>query len=89
MMQDQIFAAARYKLKQGRNKTTRKPDNLPPSNVVDGLSRYLQGIISKEQLNSFQYPCPPYLPVRDATCCRLTIYNWRRGGEPYRQFLYP
>ena len=42
MTQDQIFAGKGYNLKQDRNKTTKKTNNFPPSNIVDVLSRYLK-----------------------------------------------
>ena len=87
LVEDEIFNGALYQLKQKRNKTTRKPANLPDNSFVNDLKLYLKKITAKE---NFIFKASPdvFVSLRDATCARLTIFNGRRGGEPARLFVY-
>ena len=85
--QYELFNGALYQLKQKRNKTTRKPANLPEPEIVNELNNYLKSSTLKKNFE-FQLPCTVFNEVRDATCARLTIFNGRRGGEPARMFIY-
>uniref|UniRef100_A0A7M6DJE2 SET domain-containing protein n=4 Tax=Clytia hemisphaerica TaxID=252671 RepID=A0A7M6DJE2_9CNID len=87
LVEDELFNGALYKIKQKRNKSTRKPGNLPDEEIVQDLKSYLLGIIRKDQF-IFKQPSEVYVNVRDAACARLTIFNGRRGGEPARLFTY-
>ena len=87
LVEEEIFGGALYKIRQKRNKSTRKPGNLPNVETIDELTCYIKEITSKEKI-SFGLPCSIFVDIRDAACSRLTIYNGRRGGEPARLFIY-
>ena len=79
LVEEEIFGGALYKIRQKRNKSTRKPGNLPNVETIDELTCYIKEITSKENI-SFGLPISIFVDVRDAACSRLTIYNGRRGG---------
>ena len=83
----EIFGGAIYTIKQKRNKSTRKPANLPDQEIIEALNKYLKETTASQRL-SFEHPKAIFIEVRDAACARLTIYNGRRGGEPARLFIY-
>uniref|UniRef100_A0A7M5UR60 Uncharacterized protein n=2 Tax=Clytia hemisphaerica TaxID=252671 RepID=A0A7M5UR60_9CNID len=87
LVENELFNGALYKIKQKRNKSTRRPENLPDEEIVQDLKKYLLDVMLKENF-IFNPPSNEYVQVRDATCARLTMFNGRRGGEPARLFTY-
>lgn len=87
LVEEEIFNGALYDIHQKRNKTTRKPANLPSSDLVNKLNKYLTAVTTKENF-VLEAPETVFVNIRDAACARLTIYNGRRGGEPTRLFIY-
>eukprot|EP00111_Clytia_hemisphaerica_P013333 TCONS_00039138-protein len=87
LVEDEIFNGALYAIKQKRNKTTRKPANLPDEDLVQELKAYILKVTLKSNF-IFQSPKDVFVDVRDAACARLTMFNGRRGGEPARLYVY-
>ena len=87
VVEKEVFHGALYQLHQKRNKSTRKPANIPDDDVINQLNQYMKMVTSPASI-SFELPANVFTKVRDATCSRLTVYNGRRGGEPARLFVY-
>lgn len=83
----EVFHGAHYHIHQKRNKSTRKPANLPDTDVINQLNNYLKEVTS-DGFIQLSLPRMVFTEVRDAACARLTVYNGRRGGEPARLFIY-
>ena len=83
----EVFHGAHYRIHQKRNKSTRKPANLPDTDVINQLNNHLKEITSGGYIK-LSLPSMVFTEVRDAACARLTVFNGRRGGEPARLFIY-
>ena len=55
MVEGEIFAGALYTLKQRRNKTTRKPANLPDEKLIQLLTEYINKATNGQRL-TFEHP---------------------------------
>nr|XP_047130473.1 uncharacterized protein LOC105843290 isoform X3 [Hydra vulgaris] len=87
VIQHELFGDALYQLHQKRNKSTRKPANLPDNQALKLLQNYLSEVVDSSFF-PLKFPSSVFVDVRDAACTRLTIFNVRRGGEPARLFIY-
>lgn len=87
LVEEEIFNGAIYQLKQKRNKTTRKPANLPDDALLEDLKTYLNKV-TEQNYFILEQPDDVFITVRDAVCARLVLYNGRRGGEPARLLIY-
>lgn len=84
---DYLFYRAHLHVKERREESLRRPQNLPLEADVQTLKNYIV-----EQLNVVCQPEDPYkkwdasdfVQARNLIITRLTLYNGRRGGEPAR-----
>ena len=74
LVENEIFNEALYAIKQKRNKTTRKPANLPNEDLVKELKNYFLNVTLKSNF-VFQSSKDVFVEVRDAACARLTMFN--------------
>ena len=87
IFEHQNFGGTICTIKRKRNKSTRKPANLPDQELIEVLNKCFKETPATQKL-SFEHPKAIFIEVRDAGCARLTIYIGRRGGEPARLFIY-
>ena len=78
-----IFGDAAYKINKSRQTRLRRPENLPVdadiASVRNFTTRNIDQITKKAVISSKDYTL-----LRDLSVSRLTMFNFRRGGEPAR-----
>ena len=80
------FMDARLDIDLTRQRTLRKPSELPLSSDLDVLKKYLRQTIKDISSRSKQTEInvSEYINLRNCLCSRLTLLNGRRGGEAAR-----
>ncbi|XP_065682293.1 uncharacterized protein LOC136095516 [Hydra vulgaris] len=86
LFENQIFGDAYYDLNYRKNKSLRKPINLPNDADVILLFEECKAIMLSIDL--YEHPLSNYVKIRSATATYLIIFNARRGGEPVRLQIY-
>jgi len=79
--QNIVFADAKYEINKSRQERLRLPDRLPEEDSLSQLRDHCLKVIKQM---SAQVHGSDYIALRNATCCRITLYNARRGGEASR-----
>ena len=82
LWEDTIFGDSELKLQSTADKKAKKPAELPVEKDLSTLRDHLASVIQKGSSGDITSEC--YIPLRNAICARLTLYNARRGGEPAR-----
>ena len=82
-----FFRGARSKLLVNKQRTLRKPEELPLESDLLQIRQFVVNTINEisSPLNFVDFE--KYVTLRNAVCCRLTLFNARRGGEPARLLL--
>ncbi|KAJ8317766.1 hypothetical protein KUTeg_004679 [Tegillarca granosa] len=78
-----LFDAAEYNCVKARHEKHRRPAELPEEREVAQNKDHLLAVINR--LSSDKYKLlssVEYNELRDCVCCRLTLFNARRGNEP-------
>ena len=84
-----LFGDVTYQVNVNRQTKLRRPQSLPSDNTVAKVREFtvatMKAIIAKHRENVL--PSPAFTLLRDLALCRLTLFNFRRGGEPARLAL--
>ena len=84
-----LFGDATYQVNVNRQTKLRNPQSLPSDNTVAKVREFtvatMKAIIAKHRENVL--PSPAFTMMWDLVLCRLTLLNFRRGGEPARLAL--
>ena len=84
-----LFGDATYQVNVNRQTKLRRPQSLPSDNTVAKVREFtvatMKAIIAEHRENVL--PSPAFTLLRDMTLCRLTLLNFRRGGETARLAL--
>ena len=86
LFENDYFGDAYYDLKYRRNRTLRKPMNLPKDKDVTLLLDECKTVI--ESIDEYDYPANSFTNIRSALVTILIIFCARRGGEPVRLQMY-
>ena len=86
LFENEIFGTAYYDLNYRRNRTLRKPINLPKDDDVRLLIDECKSIM--QSIDAYDHPADSFVNIRSATATALIIFCARRGGEPVRLQLY-
>ena len=87
LMRHTVFADADNELNMNRQKTLRKPKSLPLEADVIKVRTFILTTLD-ELTNAFELiDRKSYNQIKYSLCCRLTLFNARRGGEPARLSL--
>ena len=78
LFENEIFGDAYYDLNYRRNRSLRKPINLPKDDDVKLLLGECKDIMLSVDI--FDHPANSFVDVRSATVTALTIFCARRGG---------
>ena len=84
--QNSVFADAAYAINKSRQEKLRAPELEADEEEVRLLHSRTKSIIREISLESTLNQ-HSFIELRDAICCRLTMFNARRGGEPSRMTL--
>ncbi|XP_057296083.1 uncharacterized protein LOC130629325 isoform X2 [Hydractinia symbiolongicarpus] len=88
MYEDFVFADATYQLNKNKNIKLRKPSELPLEEDMQLLKNHVMQRMKELLQDPFTiFDVSSYVELRDCACCRLTLLNARRGGEPARMLL--
>ena len=81
-----LFGGATYQVNVNRQTKLRQP---PTDNTVAKVSEFTVATIKAIVANHREklLPSPAFTLLRDMALCRLTLFNFRRGGEPARLAL--
>lgn len=86
--QPTTFSDAMYMINKSRQEKLRLPEQLPPEDCVQVLKQYTVGRISHiMEKNEVNLGKSDFVELRNLVCCRTTLFNARRGGEPCRMFM--
>ena len=81
-----IFGDATYKLNQARQTMLRRPEALPKEADLSSIRNYsLSTIVTL--ISNISFTPRSFALLRDISVSRLTLFNFRRGGEPARLLL--
>ena len=84
-----IFGDAIYHINYRRQKSLRKPIELPIEDDVVKLRQHTINKVSRMVTDDFMvWDSRNFIMLRDLTVSRLTVFNARRGGEPSRLKLF-
>ena len=86
LFENDYFGDAYYDLKYRRNRTLRKPMNLPKDEDVTLLLNECKTVI--ESIDEYDYPTNSFANIRSALVIILIIFSARRGGESVRLQMY-
>ena len=86
LFESELFGDAYYDLNYRRNRTLRKPVNLPKNDDVRLLMEECKKTM--QSIDKFEHPANAFVNVRSAAVTALTIFCARRGGEPARLQIY-
>ena len=86
LFENEIFGDAYYDLNYRRNRSLRKPINLPKDDDVRLLIDECKSIMGS--IDIFDHPADAFVQIRSATATALIIFCARRGGEPVRLQIY-
>ena len=86
LFESELFEDAYYDLNYRRNRTLRKPVNLPKNDDVRLLMEECKKIM--QSIDKFEHPANAFVNVRSTAVTALTIFCARRGGEPARLQIY-
>ena len=81
--QNIVFADAKYQINKSRQERLRLPDRLPEEDSLSQLRNHCLSVINQMSAQE-EVHGSDYIALRNATCCRITLYNARRGGEASR-----
>jgi len=85
--QNAVFGDAKYMINKSRQKRLRLPARTPPDQLMMKLRTYTVQRINEltgTQRKSGRLGRSAFVELRNLVCCRLTLFNARRGGEPFR-----
>ena len=84
-----LFGDATYQVNVNRQTKLRRPQSLPSDNTVAKVREFTVATIKCIIANHREkvLPSPAFTLLRDLALCRLTLFNFRRGGEPARLAL--
>ena len=86
LLENEFFGDAYYDLNYRRNRTLRKPINMPKDDDVQALMVECRNIMSS--IDRLNIPSEEFVKIRSAVATYLIIFCARRGGEPVRLQLY-
>ena len=79
-----VFVDATYKINLSQQTKLRRPQNLPVDEDVAKVREYKVRTIESLTSSHDELSCANFILLRDLAVCRLTLFNFRRGGEPAR-----
>jgi len=85
--QNAVFGDAKYMINKSRQERLRLPARTPPDELMMKLRTYTVQRINEltgMQRNTGRLGRSAFVELRNLVCCRLTLFNARRGGEPSR-----
>ena len=84
-----LFGNATYQVNMNRQTKLRGPQSLPSDNTVAKVREFTVATINAIIANHREkvLPSPVFTLLRDLALFRLTLFNFRRGGEPTRLAL--
>ena len=82
-----MFGDATYKINLSQQTKLRRPQNLPVDENVAKVREYTVRTIESLTSSHDELSCANFILLRDLAVCRLTLFNFRRGGEPARLLI--
>ena len=85
--QNSVFGDAKYLINKSRQEHLRLPTRTPPGEVMEKLRDYTVDRIktlTAMHRETGELGRSGFVELRNLVCCRLTLFNARRGGEPSR-----
>jgi hypothetical protein len=82
--QNIMFGDAKYHINKSRQEHLRLPSRNPEEKDVEKLRDYAVEQIQDLSKEYQYFTQHEFVKLRNALCCRLTMFNGRRGGEPSR-----
>ena len=79
-----VFGDATYRINLSRQTKLRRPQNLPVDEDIAKVRDYTVRTLKSLTSSHDELSCSNFLLLRDLAVCRLTLFNFRRGGEPAR-----
>ena len=77
-----LFGDATYKINVNRQTNLRRPKNLPSEEAIAKVRSYT--VTTMKAITRQTITPKKFTLLRDLAVCRLTLFNFRRGGEPAR-----
>lgn len=84
MNQMLLFGDAQYHINMSRQERLRLPERMPNEDDLHALKTANVSTIENIMHEYHFMDMHDFVKLRNAVCCRLTLFNGRRGGEPSR-----
>ncbi|XP_067668551.1 uncharacterized protein [Haliotis asinina] len=82
--QNVLFGDAAYSINKSRQERLRMPEQHAKEEEVTKLRNHTLSVIKRLMSEYEIIGRNEYVTLRDSVCCRITLFNARRGGEPSR-----
>lgn len=83
--QNALFGDCKYQINKARQEQLRLPSRTPDEKDIQMLRDFtVKHIMLLSSKPKKQFGKQDFVQLRNLVCCRLTIFNARRGGEPAR-----
>ena len=81
--ENSLFGDAKYFINKSRQQRLRLPTRTPAEEDLEKLKNHIESR-TKVLMEMQEFQKKEYVELRNLLCCRLTLFNARRGGEPAR-----